>query len=440
MLEKSLKDEKPKSVPESKTSPKIQTKQKIPYLKIFIITLVVSFVIGSVSGAFFGGLASQGVTEFVRTKIFRQEPSETATQTSLTQSLTVKETSGTIEAVKKVRPAVVSIIVTKDLQQYYQQFNFPFDDEFFKEFFGQDFPGFKFESPSAPKEKQEVGGGTGFVVSSDGLILTNRHVVSDEEANYTVITQEGEKYDAKIKAKDPANDIALLEIDGKDLPVVEFGDSDSLEIGQTVIAIGNVLGQYQNTVTKGIVSGIGRNITASGVSGQTEMLYNIIQTDAAINPGNSGGPLINLAGQVIGINTAIDQGGQSIGFAIPINPAKLDIESVEKTGKISRPFLGIRYILITKEIAEENNLSVDYGVLIIRGSQTGQLAVIPGSPADKAGIEENDIILELNGQKLDENHPLARVIQEYKVGDQVQLKVLHKGEEKMVTATLGEME
>ena len=431
MLEKSPKNEKSKSVPEPKT--------KIPYLKIFIITLAVSFVIGSVSGAFFGGLASQGVTEFIRTKILHQESSKNQSS-SQTQNLTVRETSATIEAVKKVRPAVVSIIVTKDLQQYYQQFDFPFNDEFFKEFFGQDFPGFKFESPSTPKGKQEVGGATGFIISQDGLILTNRHVVSDEEADYTIITQEGKKYDAKVKAKDPANDIALLEIDGKDLPIVELGDSDSLEIGQTVIAIGNVLGQYQNTVTKGIISGIGRNITAGSTFGQTERLYNIIQTDAAINPGNSGGPLINLTGQVIGINTAIDQGGQLIGFAVPINSAKFDIESVKKTGKISRPFLGIRYIIITEEIAKENKLSVDYGVLVIRGSQTGQLAVIPGSPADKAGIEENDIILELNGQKLDENHPLARVIQEYKVGDQIRLKILHKGEEKMVTATLGEME
>ncbi|MBU1146078.1 trypsin-like peptidase domain-containing protein [Patescibacteria group bacterium] len=344
------------------------------------------------------------------------------------------EESATVDAVKKVAPAVVSIVISKDLSKINNYNNFP------QIFFG--FP-FNFQAPSASDEsgstgKTEIGGGTGFIISSDGLILTNKHVASDAEAEYTVITNDDQKYDAKILATDPVLDIAVLKIDAKDLPTVELGDSDKIELGQTVIAIGNSLGEYKNTVTKGVVSGVGRRIVAGDNQGGSEVIEEAIQTDAAINPGNSGGPLVNLAGQVIAINTAMNQQGQLIGFAIPINAAKQDIESVKTSGKIVRPWLGVRYVLINEEIAKENKLEKDYGALVVRGQKQTDLAVVPGSPADKAGLVENDIVLEIDGQKIDEDHPLAREIAKSRPGDEITLKVLHKGEEKDIQVKLEE--
>jgi len=282
-----------------------------------------------------------------------------------------------------------------------------------------------------------VGGGSGFIVSKDGLILTNKHVVSDENAEYTVLTNEGEKIPAKVLARDPFQDIAILKVEKTSLPTVVLGDSDQLDIGQTVIAIGNALGEFRNTVSVGVISGLKRNVTASG-GGVSEEIENVIQTDAAINPGNSGGPLLNLRGEVIGVNVAMASGAENIGFSLPINIAKKSIKDVEEKGKISYPFLGIRYVLINKDIQKQNNLSVDYGALIQRGEKVGDLAVIPGSPADKAGIQENDIILEMNGQKITEDNPLAKMVQKYKVGDEITLIILHKGAEKTAKVILEE--
>ena len=190
-------------------------------------------------------------------------------------------------------------------------------------------------------------------------------------------------------------------------------------------------------MTKGVVSGVGRTIAAAGEGG-SEIIEEAIQTDAAINPGNSGGPLIDLSGKVVGINTAVSVRGQSIGFAIPINEAKRIIESVEKYGRIVRPYLGVRYILLNEEIARMNDLEYDYGALLVRGRRRGELAVVPGSPADKAGLEENDIILEVNGQKIDKGHSLARILARYRPGDRVKLKVYHDGDIKEVEVELGE--
>lgn len=355
----------------------------------------------------------------------------------------VQEQNSVVSAVKKASPAVVSIVVSKYVTKYYGQNNL-FPDDFFNNF---NLPfGFQLQipTPQQPKqapqtEKQEVGGGTGFIISSaDGLILTNKHVVADETADYTVVTNDGQKISAKVLARDPFNDIAVLKINKSGLPEVQLGDSDKLQIGQTVIAIGNALGQYRNTVTRGIISGIGRDVVAGDNTGQSENLQNIIQTDAAINPGNSGGPLINLAGQVVGINSAINQSGQLIGFSIPINQAKQAINSVKKSGKIVRAYLGVRYVVINDAIAQKNKLSVNYGALIIRGQAQEELAIIPGSPADKAGLVENDIILEVNGQKINEQHPLSELVQNSKPGDILTLKVLDKGKEKMVKVTLEE--
>jgi serine protease Do len=351
----------------------------------------------------------------------------------------------TIQAVKKISPAVVSIVISKQLAQIRNLTGpnvFPFDD-----FFDFDFPFLKIQ-PSQPQpknerppkiEKQKVGGGTGFIISSDGLILTNKHVIADPEAEYTVITSDNKQYQAKILALDPFVDIGVLKIEAKDLPVATLGDSDKIQIGQTVIAIGNTLSEYRNTVTKGVISGINRRVIAGGGSIGSEVIEEAIQTDAAINPGNSGGPLVDLSGRVVGINTAISREGQLVGFAIPINVAKPIIESVKKYGRIIRPWLGVRYILINREIAEENSLPVDYGALIVRGEKKTELAVIPGSPADKAGLEENDIILEVDGIKVDEDNPLAQLIQKHKPGDKIKLKVLHKGKEKIMEVELGEL-
>jgi len=426
--------------------------------RVITIALIISFFIGGISGGIWGIIGGGYIAPLVEKNILKKKITESIEKPAVKEKIIeriikeddekkeivkiISEESATIEVVKKVSPSVVSIVITKDLSKYYDVTGpdiFPFDDFF--EDFGFPFK-FKFFTPEkriVPKgeTKQEVGGGTGFIISSDGLILTNRHVVSDSEAEYSVITNDNKRYDAKVLAIDPIIDIAVIKIEAKNLPVIKLGDSDSIQIGQTVIAIGNTLSEYRNTVTKGVVSGIGRTVVAFG-AGRSERLENVIQTDAAINPGNSGGPLLNLSGEVIGVNTAISREGQLVGFAIPINNVKSVVESVKKHGRIIRPLLGVRYRPITKAMAEANNLSVDYGALVVRGKNPEDLAVVPGGPADKAGIVENDIILEVNGQKIDEKHDLAKEIAQYQPGDKIKLKILHKGKEKTVEVTLGE--
>jgi serine protease Do len=253
------------------------------------------------------------------------------------------------------------------------------------------------------------------------------------------MTNDGEKMQAKVLARDSFLDVAFLKVDPKsDLPVLKMGDSEKLDIGETVIAIGNSLGEFRNTVSKGIVSGLKRNIEAGSSYGQSEVLEEVIQTDAAINPGNSGGPLLNLEGEVVGINVAMAQGAENIGFSIPVNQIKDIYQSVKTKGKIVRPYLGVRYVLLNEQIQEANNLSVDYGALILRGEAMSHLAVVPGSPADKAGLEENDIILEVDGEKITEKRGLAEIIRNKKVGEKVKLKVLKDGEEKNIEVVLEE--
>jgi serine protease Do len=293
-----------------------------------------------------------------------------------------------------------------------------------------------------------VGGGSGFIVSADGFVVTNKHVVLDEDAEYTVFTNDGKSYPAKVLAKDPLQDLALLKIDqgpivneqgafvSRSFVASSLGDSDGLEIGQTVIAIGNALGEFRNTVSVGVISGLGRTITASG-GNFVETIEDVIQTDAAINKGNSGGPLLNLAGEVIGINTATVLDAQNIGFAVPVNKVKRDIEQVKTLGKIVYPFLGVRYVLVTDRIAKEQNLSVSYGALVAKGSQ-GEAALIPGSPAQMAGILEGDIILEFNGVRIRPENSLAKLIQKYNPKDTVVLKILRADQEKIFTVILGE--
>ncbi len=338
--------------------------------------------------------------------------------------------------VEKNSTGVVSIVISKDISKI-------------QSFRNNLFPGFPFSIPfdspqnnnqkgSDVTEKTKIGSGSGFFVSADGLIITNKHVVTDEQADYTVIANGGKEYPAKVLARDPNNDIALLKIEGSDFPALTLGDSDVLKVGQTVVAIGNSLGEFSDSVTSGIVSGLKRNVSAGSQLGMQEELTDIIQTDAAINPGNSGGPLFDISGDVIGINVAMAQGAENIGFALPINGVKRIIEQVRTTGKISVPYIGVRYVILNDAIQNKNNLPYNYGALILRGQDMTDFAVIPGSPADKSGLVENDVILEINGTKIDETHLLGTVINQFNVGDEITLKVWHKGDTKDVKMKLEE--
>ncbi|RLC40252.1 MAG: hypothetical protein DRH33_00550 [Candidatus Nealsonbacteria bacterium] len=422
---------------------------------LFIGILFVIFFFGGVISNVYGneilwGLKYAAISVNNYLKIFPEIKLSPKTETSQFQISTssssyIPQTSqekAVIEVVEKASPAVVSIIITKEIPVY---------EEYYENIFPE-LPGFpEFKIPQYRQKgtkKEKVGGGTGFIISEDGMVLTNKHVVSDTEAEYTVITNDGKKYEAQVLARDPFQDLAILKIEKekwitkegnfsqKPFPTLPLGDSASLQIGQTVIAIGNALGEFRNTVSVGVISGLGRTITASG-GGMVETLEDVIQTDAAINKGNSGGPLLNLRGEVIGVNVAMAQEAQNIGFAIPINRAKRAIEQVKRLGKIVYPFLGIRYILITPEIQEEKNLPVDYGALIVKGSLR-EPAVIPGSAADKAGLREGDIILEVDGQKITPQHSLAKIIQSHNPGDEITLKVLRNKKEIILKATLGE--
>ena len=350
------------------------------------------------------------------------------------KTVQVKEESAVVDVVKKSSPAVVSIIISQDLNKLPGYSTTPFDfgpfsyDPFFQN---------RNQQNTTPNI-QPIGGGSGFIISSDGLIMTNKHVVEDTTATYTVLTNDGKKYDATVLSRDPVNDLALVKITATNLPTLTLGDSSSLQIGQKVIAIGNSLGQYQNTVTTGVVSGIGRTITAGGTTTGSEQLEGVIQTDAAINPGNSGGPLLDIGGSVIGINTAIDSQGQLVGFALPVNDIKKDIDSFKKFGHIIKPFLGVRYVIVNQNIQEQNKLPVNYGALIIKGDGASVPAVVSGSAADKAGLKENDIILEVNGTKVDEKHSLASLLKNYNPGDVVKMKVLSNGKNKDIMVTLGQ--
>ena len=352
---------------------------------------------------------------------------------------TQKGSDSVVGVVDKVGSAVVSIVATKDLPVFEQEFINPFgNDDFFSQFFGPFQPQIP-QQEQKGTEKREVAGGTGFIVSSDGLIVTNRHVVDIEGAEYTVITNKNERYSAQLLAKDPVEDLAILKINKTGLPTVELGNSDEIKVGQSVVAIGNALGEFQNTVSVGVVAGLNRTINIPGQNGQRgETIAGAIQTDAAINPGNSGGPLLNLKGEVIGINTAIVVGSQNIGFAIPVNKARRDLNSINSAGKISYPYLGVRYVLVNEDIQKEQNLTVSYGALILKGTGSQDPAIMPGSPAESAGLKEGDVILELNGQKVDFDNSLAALVQKRQIGETVTLKVLSGGIEKTINVTLAE--
>ncbi|MBR3220252.1 trypsin-like peptidase domain-containing protein [Candidatus Saccharibacteria bacterium] len=278
--------------------------------------------------------------------------------------------------------------------------------------------------------------GTGFIISSDGYILTNKHVVEDAR-NISVVLDDGNMYgDVKLIGIDPLNDAAIIKIpDAENLPTVKLGDSKTITVGQQVIAVGNTLGQYSNTVTVGIISGQNRSITATDSTGaNAETLTDMLQTDASINQGNSGGPLVNAAGEVIGINTAVATSANNLGFAIPIASVKGMVKRVQETGKVERAYLGVYYISITPEIAKKYELPSDAGAYIY--SSDRRSAIIRGGTADKAGLEDEDIIISINGIKVGTAGSVSTLIGEYAVGDKIQLGIIRNGKEMALNATL----
>ena len=355
------------------------------FILIIIITLIFSsvfgFFAGSVGGFVVGKFMPQinnWVGEMSELKDSEEAPNiEEEAEGESKKEVYISPTSQEqmiVGAVKKVSPAVVSIIVTKDLPVLEQIPGSPFE-----EFFGPDNDFFQFFSPfdfQIPQyrqkgtQKKEVGGGSGFIVSKDGLILTNKHVVSDENAEYTVLTNEGEKIPAKVLARDPFQDIAILKVEKTSLPTVVLGDSDQLDIGQTVIAIGNALGEFRNTVSVGVISGLKRNVTASG-GGVSEEIENVIQTDAAINPGNSGGPLLNLRGEVIGVNVAMASGAENIGFSLPINIAKKQPKvKIGKTTRKKETFKPEKIGEIFKIVSgKKPNLPILINTVVVKGGK-----------------------------------------------------------------------
>ncbi len=286
------------------------------------------------------------------------------------------------------------------------------------------------QNPTPKEQKIEEDIGSGFVVSADGLIVTNKHVVADTSAGYRVFTRDNKLYEVSKIYRDPVNDLAILKVDApkNELKPMELGDSANLKVGQFVIAIGTALGEFRNTVTTGVISGLGRGIVAGSPFEGAENLENVIQTDAAINPGNSGGPLMNSLGQVIGVNVAVASGAQNIGFALPIKVVKDSLANFNQTGQFSRPYLGVRYRMIP------NNEAVAKGW--IEGA--GVVEVVAGSPAEKEGLKPGDIIFKVNGEKLTEKNNLAVVIAKKKVGDKLELSVWREGAEKKVTVVLQE--
>lgn len=347
-----------------------------------------------------------------------------------------------IETIKKVMPSVVSIMISKHLEDIEKEL--PHEIYSF-------LPG---EHHKRKLKKQKVkipipdflvdqnglvsvGGGTGFAVA-EGLILTNKHVIADPKAEYTVITNDGKKYKADVVTRDPVNDVAILRIEGRDVPPLPMGDALKLELGERVISIGNALGIFKNTVSLGIVSGLSRSISAKAdPAAPMQEMRGLIQTDAAINVGNSGGPLVNLAGLVVGVNVAIVSGAQNIGFAIPVNAAHRDLEDIKQFGRIRRPFLGIRYVNIDETLQAKMKLAADYGALVAQEGPHDH-AVVPGSPADFAGIKENDIILKCNGDKIDGERTIQDCLEDKAVNETLTMTVLRDGKEFDVKVRLAE--
>lgn len=358
---------------------------------IFVVTLL----LGSFLAAFGGFMVADRLT-----------PSQSTVNLGSTvdgNNVTTVVEQDVAGAAEKVAPSVVSIVTETQAMSYF--------------------------------DTTSEGAGTGVIVSSDGYVMTNKHVI-EGTSTVSVVTSDGKTYEnVKVVGTDPLNDVAFLKIENvSGLKPIEFGNSSTVRIGQTVIAIGNSLGQYQNTVTSGIISGTNRPVSAQA-GDSVETLTDLIQTDAAINPGNSGGPLVNMAGQMIGINTAIATDAQGIGFAIPVNATKGMLEGLLNDGVAERAYLGVSYTPITPEAASKYNLSVDHGAYVY--SEDSRKAVTIGSPADKAGVREKDIITNVNGVEVGTKGGVASLIGEYSPGDKIELTLLRDGKKITLTVTLG---
>ncbi|MEK7647422.1 MAG: trypsin-like peptidase domain-containing protein [Patescibacteria group bacterium] len=386
-------------------------------------TIVVSAIVGAVAASIVV-LAWQPMDAWLdrnhhsRTSLAAPDPAQVADGLRALQD----EEAATISVVRAVNASVVSIGVYQDETRVLSRStgSIPFIDDLLRS------RATSSATTSTPR-KVQIGGGTGFIISADGLILTNRHVVDTENVEYRVLLATGKSYTARVVGRDAINDVAIIQIDAPDLQPATIGDSDSIQIGQTVLAVGNAFSEFDNSVTRGIISGVNRRVVAGDASGSSEIIEEAIQTDAAINPGNSGGPLINLRGEVIGMNTAVSQQGQSVGFAIPINVAKRSMESVRKHGRIVRTWLGVRYLTITQELQEMNSLPVAEGALINTGTRSSDAAVIPGSPAARAGLRSGDIITRINDDVLTTRNSLPRVLSKYWPGDTISITFLREG-------------
>lgn len=339
------------------------------------------------------------------------------------------------EVVAAAIPGVVSVIITADvpvIERYYEEFWSPFGL----------FNGFQVpRQRQIGTEEQEVGGGTGFFVSADGYVVTNRHVVDLEGARYSVRLNDGTTHPVTVVGRDTVLDIAVLKVADEaagPFPYLEFATGEA-RLGETVIAIGNALAEFPNSVSVGVVSGLSRSIVASDGGGGSEALDGLIQTDAAINRGNSGGPLLNLDGDVVGVNVAVAGGSENIGFSIPAVMVTGIVDSVLTEGRIVRPYLGIRYTELTPAIARENGLTVESGILIVRGQDRTDLAVLPGSPADTAGLREGDVLTRFDDTALTTEADFQAALRAKAPGDSVTLTLRRGGEERTVTVTLGEM-
>lgn len=354
-----------------------------------------------------------------------QNPQNVNSQPQSEKVKIVTEESLVIDLVKKASPSVVTISIKPDSSSASKNLLNPSLDPF----------GFFNDLPQRNSQGQnaEEDIGSGFIISSDGMVVTNKHVVSDTSSTYKVVTKDNKAYDVSKIYRDPANDLAILKVDpsvGPGLAPVDLGDSSKLQVGQFAMAIGTALGEFRNTVTTGVISGLGRGISAgSPFEGAVERLDDVIQTSAAINPGNSGGPLIDSSGRVIGINTAVSTSGQNIGFAIPINIIKDAIDNFNKTGQFNRPFLGVRYRMIDQQTALLND--VPAGALVQE--------VVVGSAAEKGGVKVADIITKIDGKRISSDaNSLAKEIGAHKVGDKMSLEVWRDGAAKTLSITLEE--
>ncbi len=380
-----------------------------------------SLILGAVGCILVGGIVSAGwlglnwerINSIIR---FSTEKSPVSS-TPGDRLKIVSEENVIIDVVDKASPSVVTIGISQSRRVGdIFQLN-PFDP----------FGSFE-QSPGGRTQQVEQDIGSGFIMSQDGLIVTNKHVVSVSNAKYKVITKDDKSYEVINIYRDPDNDLAIIKINATGLKPIELGDSDKIKVGQMAIAIGTALGEFRNTVTVGVISGVGRGITAGGpFDGGAEKLDNVIQTDAAINPGNSGGPLLNSMGQVIGVNTAVSADGQGIGFALPINVVKDAVNNFNTTGQFNRPFMGVEYRMVTRQIAVLNE--IPEGAYIMN--------IVDGSPAESSGIQIEDIITKIGEEKVTESNDLARIIGKKKAGEKVSIVVWRNEKEMNLTVTLG---